>query len=83
MISPTLKESSLTFSIQFFVAFSILVGTLNKRTDAESFSNGKTDTKMRPARISEQIGSAISQSYQSMRREEMITATLPKVSASM
>ena len=49
---------------------------------AESRSSGMTEMKMRVAMKREQMGSAISQPNCSTRMEEMITPTLPIVSAS-
>lgn len=58
-------------------------GTLRIRMDADSLRRGSTEAKMRPANTREHMGSATSQPYQSMSREDTMTATLPKVSAMM
>ena len=48
---------------------------------AESFSKGSTESTIRIAMNNEQIGSAINQPNCSTKIDEIITPTLPKVSA--
>lgn len=56
-------------------------GTLRIRMDADSLRRGSTEARIRPDNTREHIGSATSQPYQSMSREDTMTATLPRVSA--
>lgn len=64
-----------------FRSFSCSGGVRRRRTSQASFSSGMTLRKMSVAMKSEQIGSAINQPNWRMRMVEMITPTLPKVSA--
>lgn len=70
-----------TLSIQFLKFSSVPAGTLRIRIDADCFRRGSTEAKIRPASTKEQMGSATSQPYQSISREDTMTATLPRVSA--
>ena len=49
--------------------------------EADSLRRGRTEMRIRRAMKREQIGSAMSQPRYSTRREEIITPTLPSVSA--
>ncbi len=49
--------------------------------EADSRRRGKTEMRMSKAMKREQMGSAMSQPRYSMAREEMMTPTLPRVSA--
>lgn len=71
----------ITFSSALFRFFSFSGGVRSRRTSQASFSRGMTLRKMSVAMKSEQIGSAINQPNWRMRMVEMITPTLPKVSA--
>lgn len=71
----------LTFSSALFRFFSFSGGVRSRRTSQASFSRGMTLRKMSVAMKSEQMGSAINQPNWRMRMVEMITPTLPKVSA--
>lgn len=51
--------------------------------DAEADKSGRTEARMRMARMREHKGSATSHPYHSINMEEMMTATLPRVSAKM
>lgn len=70
-----------TFSSATFRSFSCSGGVLRRRTSQASFSRGMTLRKMSVAMKSEQIGSAMSQPNWRMRMVEMMTPTLPSVSA--
>ena len=59
-----------------------LSGLERSRADAVSLRSGMTEMTMRAEMKREQIGSAISQPKCSTSRDEIITPTLPKVSAS-
>lgn len=72
---------SLTFSSALFRFFSCSGGVRSRRTSQASFSRGMTLRKISVAMKSEQMGSAINQPNWRMRMVEMITPTLPKVSA--
>ena len=63
-----------------FCTFSGLAGA-RRSIRADWRRKGRTDIKISAARKREQIGSAMSQPNCWIRREEMMTATLPRVSA--
>lgn len=74
--------SFLTFSSALFRSFSFSGGVRSRRTSQASFSRGMTLRKISVAMKSEQMGSAINQPNWRMRMVEMMTPTLPNVSAS-
>ena len=57
------------------------MGVASMRMAAESLSRGKTEMRISVAMKREQMGSAISRPNLSTSTEEMMTPTLPKVSA--
>ena len=64
------------------VLISLCFGVASSRISAESLSRGRTEMRMRMAIKREQMGSAMNQPNCSTRIEEMMTPTLPNVSAS-
>ena len=58
------------------------LGVDSMRMAAESLRRGRTERRMRVAMKREQMGSAISRPNLSTNTEEIMTPTLPKVSAS-
>ncbi len=61
---------------------SVGLGVARRRMEAESRRRGRTEMRMRVAMKREQMGSAMSHPRYSMASVEMITPTLPRVSAS-
>ena len=70
-----------TLSKQSAISFFISVGVRNSKIMDVSFNKGKTLSKIIVAINKEQSGSAMFQPKFSMRRVEIMTPTLPRVSA--
>lgn len=68
-----------TFCIAVWIA--LCLGVAMRRISADSLKRGSTEMKMRVAMKSEQMGSAINHPNCSTKTEEMMTPTLPIVSA--